>query len=335
MIGMRTAAVASSEPLTPIRSGTRRVVLVSLGLQIPQTVALAVAAIVSGSAALVAQTFAATADLAVQAFLVIGVRASSREADETHPVGYGRERYFWALYAALAIFVSGFTVAVAEALRDILNPTPVASFRIGYLVLGASLILDGLSFAAALRETHRQARAQGRSIAEQLRDTTEPATPTELIGNGIAFVGAAVAIVALALAQATGSTWPDTIASLLIGLALMVAAVALTQLNRSLLTGRGIHPELLEQMRRVIAAQPGVIDVPDLFAVVVGPSTLVVDGDVTFKDQLTVPDVEAALDRAAIDLRTQWPEVRYVYLTPVAERRPRGAERRSIPRTPR
>ena len=128
MIGMRTAAAAAPEPLTPVRSGTRRVVLVSLGLQIPQTAALAVAAILTGSAALVAQTFAATADLAVQAFLVIGVRASSREADETHPVGYGRERYFWALYAALAIFVSGFTVAVAEALRDVLNPTPVASF---------------------------------------------------------------------------------------------------------------------------------------------------------------------------------------------------------------
>ena len=131
MIGMRTAAAAAPEPLTPVRSGTRRVVLVSLGLQIPQTAALAVAAILSGSAALVAQTFAATADLAVQAFLVIGVRASSREADESHPVGYGRERYFWALYAALAIFVSGFTVAVAEALRDVVNPTPVASFGNG------------------------------------------------------------------------------------------------------------------------------------------------------------------------------------------------------------
>jgi cation diffusion facilitator family transporter len=329
------ASAVAPETFAPVRSGTRRVVLVSLALQIPQTVALAVAAIVSGSAALVAQTFAATADLAVQAFLVIGVRASSREADETHPVGYGRERYFWSLYAALAIFVSGFTVAVAEALRDIVEPTPIASFGIGYLVLGASLILDGLAFAAALRETHRQARAKSRSIAEQLRGTTEPATLTELIGNGIAFAGAAVAIVALALAQATGSTWPDTIASLLIGLALMVAAVALTQQNRSLLTGRGVHPELIEQMRRSIAAHPGVVDVPDLFAVVIGPSTLVVDGDVTFKDELTVPDVEAALDRAAIELRTQWPEVRYVYLTPVAERRPRAAERRSLPRTPR
>ena len=96
-----------------------------------------------------------------------------------------------------------------------------------------------------------------------------------------------------------------------------------------------MNPELLEQMRRVIAAQPGVVDVPDLFAVVVGPSTLVVDGDVTFKDQLTVPDVEAVLDRTAIELRTHWPDVRYVYLTPVAQRRPRGAERRLIPRTPR
>ena len=122
-----------------------------------------------------------------------------------------------------------------------------------------------------------------------------------------------------------GSTWPDTIASLLIGLALMVAAVALTQLNRSLLTGRGVNPELLEQMRRVIAAQPVVVDVPDLFAVVVGPSTLVVDGDVTFKDQLTVPDVEAVLDRTAIELRMYWPDVRYVYLTPVARSAGRAA----------
>jgi divalent metal cation (Fe/Co/Zn/Cd) transporter len=85
------------------------------------------------------------------------------------------------------------------------------------------------------------------------------------------------------------------------------------------------HPELFEvEAERSRSAQAGVIDVPDLFAIVVGPSNLVVDGDVTLDDSLTVPDVEALIDRAAAELRTRWPQIHYVYVTPVAERRPRG-----------
>ena len=305
----------------------RRVVLVSLAVQIPETAALAVAAGLTGSSALVAQTFAAGADIAVQAFLVIGVRTSSREGDQTHPLGYGRERYFWSLYAALGIFVSGFVVAGEEVLRNGLHPTPVGSFTVGYLVLGANLLLDGAVFAYALRESRRQARARRRALSEHLRRTTEPATVTELVGNGVALAGGTLATVALALTQATGSTQPDTIASGLIGLALMAAAVALTQKNRLLLTGRGVHPRLLEGMHDVIAGEPGVLDVPDLFAVVVGPGMLIVDGDVTLDDGLSVPDVEAVIERAAAELRSRWPQIRYVYLMPVAERRPRGAHR--------
>ena len=80
-------------------------------------------------------------------------------------------------------------------------------------------------------------------------------------------------------------------------------------------------------MRGVIATQPGVVDVPDLFAVVVGPVTIVVDGDVIFEDELNVPDIEAVIEQAGNELRSRWPQIRYVYLTPVSERRVRGAHR--------
>lgn len=313
---------------------TRHVVLLSLAVQIPQTAALFVAALMTGSSALVAQTFAAAADLAVQAFLVLGVRLSSRRADSTHPLGYGRERYFWSLYAAIAIFVSGFTVAFIEVVRDVLNPDKVTSFTIGYAVLGIGVVLDGVSFASALRETRRRAGAHDRSVIAYLRRTTEPATPTELIGNAIGFGGGALALLALALVDATGSPWPDTVASAMIGLALMAAAVAVTQQNRSLLTGRGVHPEWLERMRGVVAAQEGVVEVPELLAVVVGPSELVVDGYVTFADELSVPEVEAAIDRAATELTWRWPEVRHVYLRPVGEPRPQPSANRGAPETP-
>jgi Co/Zn/Cd efflux system component len=89
-------------PVAPTVSSrnTRRLVFLALALQASQTVALVAATIVTGSSALAAQTFVAAADLAVQVFLVIDIRTSAREPDATHPVGYGRERYFWSLYAA-------------------------------------------------------------------------------------------------------------------------------------------------------------------------------------------------------------------------------------------
>ena len=85
----------------------------------------------------------------------------------------------------------------------------------------------------------------------------------------------------------TGSRWPDAVASGLIGLALMATALTVRQQNRAQLTERGIDPATVERMRGVMAAQPGVVDVPDLFGIVVGPNMLVVDGDVTLADGWT------------------------------------------------
>jgi divalent metal cation (Fe/Co/Zn/Cd) transporter len=125
------------------------------------------------------------------------------------------------------------------------------------------------------------------------------------------------------LVDATGSVVPDAIASILIAATLVAAAIALTQRNRALLTSRGVHPNVLHRMHEVVADDPGVVEVPDLFAVVVGPSELIVDGDVTLRDELTVPEVEATIERVSAALRDGWPEIRYVYLTPVPERRAR------------
>jgi hypothetical protein len=76
-------------------------------------------------------------------------------------------------------------------------------------------------------------------------------------------------------------------------------------------------------MREVVRQQTGVEAVPDLFAIFVGPATLMVAGDVIFDDALDVPAVEAAIVTAAAALRRGWPATAYVYLNPVAAPRPR------------
>ena len=306
---------------------TRRSVLVSLAVNCAETIALAVAAWMSGSVALRAQTAANLADVAVEVFLLIGVLSSARAPDDAHPLGYGRERFFWSLFAALGIFIGGGGLALEGAIHSALHPSPVGSYPIAYLVLAMTIVLDAFALLVALRPVRRQAAELGMSLRTFMRRSTEPAATTVVVAGGCAVIGCAIAAVGLSVSQATGSTTPDTVAGALIGLLLLVASVFLLRTNRDLLTGRGVALPMVGEMRRIISAQRGVVDVPDLFAIVVGPSSLIVDGDVTFADDMGVPAVEEAIVRSAAALRERWPSIDYVYLTPVSKPRPRRAAR--------
>jgi divalent metal cation (Fe/Co/Zn/Cd) transporter len=235
------------------------------------------------------------------------------------------------VFAALGIFVGGGGLALVQAVRSALHPSPVHSYLLAYLVLATTFVLDVFAFEVALRPVREEAERRGMALRVSLRRSTDPAAATVVVAGGCALIGAAAAAVGLAASHVSGSPTPDTVAGALIGILLLVASVVLVQANRELLSGRGVPVAVLREMRRVIAAEPGVVDVQDLFAVVVGPSSLVVNGDITFADDLAVPAVEETITRSVDALRRRWPAIEYVYLTPVPEARPRRAARLSDP----
>lgn len=311
------------------RGSTRRSVLVSLAGDCAETLALGVTAWLTGSVALRAQTAASAAAVAVEVFLLIGVLSSARSPDETHPLGYGREGFYWSLFAALGIFIGGGGLALEQAVDSALHPSPVGNYLIAYLVLAATIVMEAFALLVAVIPLRRQADNRGISLWAHLLHSTDPALTTVALSGGCAVIGGAVAAIGLAVSQVTGSPRPDTVASALIGVLLLLTSVFLLRTNRQLLSGRGVPLPMLSEMRRIIASQPGVIDVPDLFAVVIGPSSLIVDGDVTFADDLDVPAVEQTIMRSAAALRERWPSIEYVYLTPVSQARLRRAARLS------
>ena len=306
---------------------TRRGVVVSLAVNCAETLGLAVAAGVTGSVALRAQTAASAADVAVLVFLLIGVLRSVRPPDDTHPLGYGRERYFWSLFAALGIFFGGGVLGLDEAIRSAVHPSAVRAYPIAYLVLAATIALDAFALEIALRPLRERAAGRGISLRSYLGRSTDPAPTTVVVGQGCAVIGGVTAAAGLVLSQVTGNPAPDAVASALIGLLLLVASVLLLRTNRDLLSGRGVQPSMLREMSRIVAAQAGVVDVPDLFAIVVGPSSLIVDGDVIFASDLDLPAVEKTILHCVHALRERWPKIRYVYLTPVGKPRPSRAAR--------
>lgn len=306
-------------------------VITALAVNCIEVAGLGIAAWITGSTALRAETAVNVAEVLVVVFLLLGVLKSAREPDERHPLGHGRERFFWSLFAALGLFFGGGGLAIDEAVQSAFHPTHVQSYALAYIVLASTAVLDAYSLVIGLRPFLDQASRRNFSPREYLRRSTDPASVTVIVAGSCAVLGAIVAAAGLLASQLSKSSTPDTIASAIIGLLLIAASGFLLQINRDLIGGRGVSPATLRAMRSVVASQAGVKEVSDLFAVVVGPMSLVVDGNVIFQDDLSVAVVEQTIERTNEELRKRWPMIQHIYLTPVpAQPRltPRSAARK-------
>jgi cation diffusion facilitator family transporter len=292
-------------------------VITSLVVNCLEVVALGIVAGISGSTALRAQTAVNVAEVAVIVFLLVGVLKSARQPDERHPLGHGRERFFWSLFAALGLFFGGGGLALDEAVRSALHPTPVHSYLLAYAVLGFTAVLDTYSVVIGLRPFLAQAARRNFSPREYLTRSTDPASVTVIVGGCCAVFGSFLAAAGLLATELSKSTTPDTIASALIGLMLFAASGFLLQINRDLIGGRGLSPSTLREMRALVSSQAGVVEVADLFAIVVGAMSVVVDGNVIFQDELSAAVVEQTIIHTNEELRRRWPMIQYIYLTPV------------------
>ena len=290
---------------------------------IAQTVALALAVSSTRSVAMKTQTVTNLADVAVGVFLLLGVLRSDRLPDADHPLGYGRERFFWSFVAAAGIFVGGVGTAAAETIQAVLHPERAGCYVVGYIVLAVVICLDFATLFASLRPMLRRANARRINLVRLLWRGTDPAVTTVFLSSAAGLAGGLIAVSGLTVREVTQRPIADAIASAMIGVVLLATSALLLHTSRELLTGRSVSPTVIERMRTVVGAQAGIIGVPDIFAIVVGPASLIVGGDVIFDDALDVPKVESAIVDAASELRKFWAMIVYVYLNPVAAHRER------------
>ncbi|HTT59493.1 MAG TPA: cation transporter [Acidimicrobiales bacterium] len=303
-------------------SATDRGVTTALVVNCIEVAGLGVAAWLTKSTGLRAQTAVNVAEVAVVVFLLVGVRSSARGPDERHPLGHGRERFFWSLFAALGLFLGGGGVALDQAVQAAVHPEALHEFALAYAVLAATTVLDVYALVIGLGPLRRQRADRHLSSWAYLRRSTDPAMVTVVVAGSCAVIGACLAAGGLAASQALGTATPDTIACGLIGVLLFTASVFLVGVNRDLIGGRGVTPATLSEMRSIVASEPGVIDVPDLFAIVVGTESLIVDGAIIFSSDVDLSVAEQSIIRAEDDLRKRWPKIHYVYLTPVSAQSP-------------
>jgi len=292
-------------------------VLAALAANTAIAIAKGTAAALTGSPALLAETLHTVADAGNEIFLFVAIRRSRQPADATHPLGYGPERYFWALLAAIGIFVVGGAVSIWEGINALFHPPGLDDFWVGVAVLVVALVLDASSRVVAVRSLRRQAARRSVSVRELLRESPDPTVVTVYFEDTIDVLGAALALLALVLHRVTGSAVPDAIATIIIGLLLCFIAVRLTTRNRDLLTNQAVPERYVDRMRGRLEQEAEIREVTQIEAVYLGPREVLVAADVRMADGMTSEQAALALARVRAQLCTELPVIARLYLTPV------------------
>ncbi|MDQ0835281.1 MULTISPECIES: cation diffusion facilitator family transporter [Streptomyces] len=281
--------------------------LVALAANLVIAVAKGLGGVLAGSPALLSEAAHSVADSLNEVFLLAALRRSRRPADRRHPFGYGKERFFWSLLAAVGIFVMGGCFSFfqgVEALRTGADEK-LSGYVAGLIVLGVSFLAEGASLARALHQVRRQGGSAG------LRD---PALRTVVAEDGTAVLGVTLAAIGMALHMVTGQVVWEASASLAIGALLVYVAFRLGRDARDQLIGEAAAPETGARIRALLDAQPEIDSVEAVFTMQMGLDSVLVAARVDLMPGLDSERVEEVAVRIKRSIASTVSEADQVFL---------------------
>ncbi|MFJ7202935.1 cation diffusion facilitator family transporter [Streptomyces sp. NPDC098789] len=295
-------------------------VLVAVVTNLGIAAAKAVGGIVSGSSAMLSEAAHSVADTVTEVLLLASLKRSAKPADEAHPLGYGPERYIWALLASIATFVGGAVFAVYDGIHTLVHGEDPGNPTLSYIILAVAFVLEGYSLLVAWRQVKGEAARMRAPLGLYVKHTPDTAVKAVLLENVAALIGLALAAGGLLGAQLTGSGAYDGIASLLIGLLLVAVAWELGRSNAQYLIGRPLPPQMRAGVREELLSVPHIEAVLELTTLVQGPDEVLIAAKIDFHDLAAAWQVERACEEAEAQLRERYPAIRRVYLDPTPRR---------------
>jgi cation diffusion facilitator family transporter len=278
-----------------------------------------IAGLLSGSAALLSEAAHSAGDSTTEVLLLVAQRRSRKPADRSHPFGYGKERYFWSLIAAVAIFVSGAGFSFYQGLTTILGHHEAAGeLWINYPVLGLAAVMEAISFRQAAAQMRRETRRAQRSLISYVRTPRDPTVNSVLLEDTAALIGIGLAALGVLLHQLTGSAVWDGAAALAIGALLLTVSFVLARACEALLIGRQADRRLLQEIVAFLEKQDEILDVVDVLTMLTGVDSVLLCARVDFVDAVSVADLEHACIRLDEQLRREFEVLGEVFIQPAS-----------------
>lgn len=296
-------------------AASNRTLVIALLANLGIAVSKFVAAAITGSSAMLTEGIHSVVDSTNQVLLIWGRRQSRKPPDKRHPMGYGRELYFWSFVVAVLVFALGAGVSIYEGILHIQAPEIAVSPIVAYVVLGLAFALEGWSTLEAFREF----RAAKGSLGwfEAIRRSKDPPSFIVLLENGAAMAGIVVAAIGVFLTHYTHNPLYDGGASIVIGVILGLTSFLLAYESKGLLIGEAADPELVRELRRMADAKDGVVGVGHVLTVHSSPEIITAMINVDFDDKISAADVERIVCEVEVETAERFPHVRRLFIRPM------------------
>ncbi|MBC6991574.1 cation diffusion facilitator family transporter [Hymenobacter sp. BT491] len=304
----------ATPPDTPVAPSSRIAIYGALAANLAIAIIKFVAAAATGSSAMLSEGIHSVVDTANEWLLLLGLNKSQRPANDHRPFGYGRELYFWSFIVSILIFSIGGGISLYEGVEHLRHPSPLSDPTWNYVVLGLAFLFDGSSFLLALRTFNAQ--RGDRSFWSAFRRSKDPSTFVVLFEDAADLLGLIVAFLGVLLSHLLHNTALDGIASIVIGLILIVIAVLLIRESKSLLLGEPAEPALRAQVAALARADEAVVSAADPMTSYLGPQELLVVLEVAFHPEYSATQVTEAVNRLQAAIRNQYPEIKHVFVQP-------------------
>lgn len=255
------------------KADSTKSILFALGANSAIAVAKFVAAFITGSGAMMAEAVHSVADSGNQVLLLLGIRRAKRPPSPDYPLGTGKAIYFWSFVVAVILFSVGGMFSIYEGIHKLQEPEPLNSPLIAIGVLVFAIAAEGVSMWGCLREVNKVRRKK--SYWRWFRESRQSELVVVFGEDLAALLGLCFALFALLLTMLTGNPIYDALGSVVIGVLLVVIAVALSIEVKSLLIGQGVEPEILAEMRSYLEAQEEVEQIIHILTLQLGDDVMV------------------------------------------------------------
>ncbi|MDT5361435.1 MAG: hypothetical protein QOC69_3197 [Mycobacterium sp.] len=299
-------------------AGSTRAIVAALLANAGIAVAKFVGFIITGSSSMLAESVHSVADTSNQGLLLFGQRQARKEADDLHPFGYGRSRYFYSFVVALVLFTLGSVFALYEGYHKITHPEDLTSPLVAIVILVVAIGLESYSFRTAAVES-RPLKGSG-SWWHFIRTSRNPELPVVLLEDTGALIGLALALSGVGLTMLTGEPVWDGIGTAAIGVLLGIIAVILMVEMHSLLIGEGATSQEDKAIRAALEQTPNVDRLIHIRTQYLGPDELLVGAKIALAADTDLATVAATIDAAESAVRAAVPAARVIYLEPDLDR---------------
>ena len=270
------------------------------------------AAAYTGSSAMLSEGIHSLVDTGNQVLLLFGLKQSAKPASPDFPFGHGKEVYFWCFIVAMLIFALGGTASIYQGAQHLGSVEPISNIFINYIVLGLALVFEFAALYVAVKEFNKSRGEQ--SVLAAVKEGKDPTLFVVVFEDTAATLGLLIAMLGLVLYQLTGNPTFDAMASIAIGVVLILTAIWLAWESKNLLIGESASPEVRAQIADIMAADPRTVATNEIATLHMGPDFIVVTISADFEDAMSAGDLESAVTELNQAIKTLDARIKRVFI---------------------